>query len=143
MNLYELTTALTTAFGNDVPVYYHHVIVQEGEDLPVPYIITNEEELAPFRADDCNYYQFTNNTVTLYTDTFDVSLMKQLEKVFDDNGVTYERSSDWDEGQMLFYYTYTVGLVDLDEEEDPPTPDPDPEPEPEPEPEVNENGNEG
>lgn len=129
MDLYELTTALTTEFGNDAPVYYHHVVVQEGEDLPVPYIITFAEELAPFRADDCNYYQFTNNTVTLYTETFDTALMKRLEKVFVDNRIPFERTTDWDEEQMLFYHTYTVGLEDLPEEEDPPTPTPDPEPE--------------
>lgn len=116
MNLYDLTAVLTTTF-QAVPTFYHHVIIQEDEELPVPYIVTNSESLAPFRADDSNYYAFVRNTVTLYTERYDVELMNQLEEVFNSNCIPFERTTDFDEQLMLFYTEYVVQLDELVEEE--------------------------
>ena len=116
MNLYDLTTLLTTEFGASVPVFFHHVNVQENEELPGPYIITNSQELAPLRADDCNYFAFVRNTVTLYTERFDPDVMKKLEKLLTDNEIPFSRSNDFDDAQMLFYTEYVVQLDDLEEE---------------------------
>ena len=117
MNLYDLTTLLTTEFGTKVPVFYHHAVVQDEEDLPVPYIVTNSVEITPFRADNSNYFTFVENTVTLYTERFDPDLMKDLEDVFNNNCIPFERSTDFDEEQMLFYTEYDVGLDELSDPE--------------------------
>lgn len=114
MNIYDLTTLLTQEFGQD-KVFYHHVFVQEGQELPVPFIVTNVEYLNPFYADNKNYYLAVNNTVTLHTERFDLDLMARLEKVFNDNAISFSRTNDWDEEQELFIATYTV---ELDEVED-------------------------
>lgn len=116
MNLYDLTAVLTTSFQS-VPVFYHHAIIQEGEELPVPFIVTNSESLSPFRADDSNYYAFVRNTVTLYTERYDVELMSSLEDVFNSNCIPFERTTEFDEQQMLFYTEYVVQLDELVEEE--------------------------
>lgn len=116
MNLYDLTDLLIKAFRTTAPVFYHHVIVQENEELPVPYIITNSEELSPFRADDCNYFQFVRNTVTLYTERYDPDLMKKLEKLLKKYEIPFSRSTDFDDAQLLFSTEYVVELEDLEEE---------------------------
>lgn len=117
MNLYDLTEVLIQEFGTSVPVFFHHVIVQENEELPVPYIITNSQELAPLRADDTNYFAFVRNTVTLYTERFDPEVMKKLEELLTSNDIPFSRSNDFDDAQMLFYTEYVVQLDDLSEEE--------------------------
>lgn len=117
MNLYDLTTILTNTFKKKVPVFFHHVLVQEDEELPVPYIVTNSQELAPFRADDSNYFSFVRNTVTLYTERFDVDLMKRLEDLFTSNKIPFTRSQDFDDAQLLFITEYVVQLEELEEEE--------------------------
>ena len=87
------------------------------EELPVPYIITNSQELAPLRADDSNYFAFVRNTVTLYTERFDPEVMKKLEDLLTSNDIPFSRSNDFDDAQMLFFTEYVVQLDDLSEEE--------------------------
>lgn len=115
MNLYELTDILKTEFGSNIPVFFHHVLLQENEELPVPYMITNAEELTPFRADDCNYFQFVRNTVTLYTERYDPETMKQVEVLLTNNLIPFSRSSDFDDDQLLFITEYVVELDDLED----------------------------
>lgn len=115
MNLYELTDILKTEFGKNIPVFFHHVLLQENEELPVPYMITNAEELTPFRADDCNYFQFVRNTVTLYTERYDPETMKQVEALLTNNQIPFSRSSDFDDDQLLFITEYVVELDDLED----------------------------
>lgn len=117
MNLYDLTSLLDDKFSKTAPVFYHHAVVQDGEELPVPYIVTNSEEIAPFRADNSNYFSFVQNTVTLYTDRFDPEMMGEVEKVFNDNCIPFERSTDFDEEQMLFFTEYDVQLDELSDPE--------------------------
>lgn len=113
MNIYDLTTLLTTEFGSD-KVFFHHLIIEENQELPVPFIVTNVEYLNPFRADNINYYQAVNNTVTLNMERFDMDLMAQLEGVFRDNGIAFTRDNDWDQDQQLFFATYTVELDEVE-----------------------------
>lgn len=115
MNLYDLTDILTREFKKSIPVYFHHVLLQENEELPVPYIITNSEELTPFRADDCNYFQFVRNTVTLHTERYDPETMKQVEALLTNNQIPFSRSSDFDDDQLLFITEYVVELDDLED----------------------------
>lgn len=118
MNLYDLTALLNESFNKKAPVFYHHVVVQDEEEAPVPYIVTNSVEISPFRADNSNYFTFVQNTVTLYTDRYDPDLMAELEAVFNANCIPFERSTDFDEEQMLFYTEYEVELDELGGDED-------------------------
>lgn len=118
MNLYDLTALLNESFNKKAPVFYHHVITQDEEEVPVPYIVTNSVEISPFRADNSNYFSFVQNTVTLYTERYDPDLMAELEAVFNNNCIPFARETDFDDEQMLFMTEYEVELDELGGDED-------------------------
>lgn len=110
MTIETLTTLLTEALGDAIPVFFHHVFIEEGEEIPPVYIVTDSTGVNPFRADNINYYMSYINTVTVCTASFDETVLATVEGVFNDAGIPFERETDFDDDQYLYLTVYEVNL---------------------------------
>lgn len=110
MTISELTTALETEFGQNFPVFFHHAFIEEGEEIPASYIVTDSTGVNPFRADNINYYISYVNTVSLYTAIFNQTLMDKVEKVLNDNNIPYDRTTEFDDDSLMYATVYTIEL---------------------------------
>ena len=117
MTIVDLTSALISAFPK-IPVYYNHVIIEEGQEIKPPYIVTNSETINPFHADNCNYYTFVNNTVSLYVGTLSEKYLTMLDKFFTKNGIKFDKNLSFDEFSYLNDLEYTVQLDEVEDSED-------------------------
>lgn len=110
MTIAELTAALETEFGQNFPVFFHHAFIEEGEEIPAAYIVTDSTGVNPFRADNINYYTSYINTVSLYTAIFNQTLMNKVEKVLKDNNIPFDRNTDFDPETLLYETVYSIEL---------------------------------
>lgn len=117
MTIIDLTTALTTAFPK-IPVFYNHIIVEDGDELNPPWIVTNHEDINPFFADNKTYWLGTRNTVTQYVAKLTETNLKRLDRFFDQNEIPFQKEINFDEMEMLYSIQYTVQLDDLEVSDD-------------------------
>lgn len=110
MTIQELTDLIETKFGESVPVYFHHLLVDYGEELPPVYIITDSQDINPFRADNTNYYVQVENTATIWMSTYDETLLAKMDAVLTEASIPYNRTAEYDETTMMFYTEYSLEL---------------------------------
>ena len=110
MTIETLTSMLTETLGESIPVFFHHVFITEGEELPPVYVVTAQTGVNPFRADNKNYYMSYLNTVTVCTATFDETILVQVEGILNNAGVPFERSTEFDDDTLLYLTVYEVNL---------------------------------
>lgn len=115
MTIIDLTSKLIEEFPK-VPVFYNHVVVEEGQELNPPYIVTNSEGINPFHADNCNYYTFVRNTVDLYLGTLTEKTLLMLDKFFVKYGIRFDKNESFDEFAYLYQIEYVVYLDEVEEE---------------------------
>lgn len=124
MTIIDLTSALISEFTN-IPVFYNHIVVEEGDEINPPYIVTNHDTINPFHADNKTYWSFTKNTVTLYVGKLSERYLKILDNFLDGQNIPFQKNITFDELEMLYAIEYDVSLDDLEyTEPDPPVPDP-------------------
>lgn len=116
MTIIDLTAALIDAFPK-IPVFYNHIIVEEGAETPPAYIVTNSEQTNPFHADNKTYYAFVSNTVKLYVGNLSEKFLSMLDKFFKKNGIAYTKDVNFDEFAYLYEIAYTVSLDEVEDEE--------------------------
>lgn len=110
MTIETLTSLLTETLGESIPVFFHHVFIAEGEEFPPVYVVTNQTGINPFRADNKNYYMSYVNTVTVYTATFDETILDEVKGILNDAEIPFERSTDFDDDTLLWATVYEVNL---------------------------------
>lgn len=117
MNIIDLTSELITAFPK-IPVFYNHIVVEEGQELTPPYIVTNSEETSPFHADNCNYFSFVRNTVSLYVGKLTERNLQMLDKFFNARNIPFSKKTTFDEFSYCYEIEYTVSLEDIEVTQD-------------------------
>lgn len=117
MNIIDLTSELISAYPK-IPVFYNHVVVEDGQELPVPYIVTNHETIDSFFADNQSYWIASANSVTLYVAKLSEKYLKMLDKFFGLRSIPFGKSVSFDELTMVYSIVYDIQIDDIPEQED-------------------------
>lgn len=88
-----------------IPFAYHHFT--EGESPEPPFICYLLPGSNNFAADGMVYYKINEVHIELYTDFKDLAVEQQLEDVFDEHGIFYNKSETWIESEKLYEVLYT------------------------------------
>lgn len=91
-----------------IPFAYHHFA--EGESPEPPFICYLLPGSNNFSADGKVYYKINEVHVELYTDLKDLAVEEQLEEVFDEHGIFYNKSETWIESEKLYEVLYTFEM---------------------------------
>lgn len=87
-----------------IPFAYHHFA--EGESPEPPFICYLLPGSNNFAADGKVYYKINEVHIELYTDLKDLAVEQQLEDVFDEHGIFYNKSETWIEREKLYEVLY-------------------------------------
>lgn len=87
-----------------IPFAYHHFA--EGESPEPPFICCLLPGSNNFAADGKVYYKINEVHIELYTDLKDLAVEQQLEDVFDEHGIFYNKSETWIESEKLYEVLY-------------------------------------
>ena len=87
-----------------IPFAYHHFA--EGESPEPPFICYLLPGSNNFSADGKVYYKINEVHIELYTDLKDLAVERQLEDVFDEHGIFYNKSETWIESEKLYEVLY-------------------------------------
>lgn len=87
-----------------IPFAYHHFT--EGESPEPPFICYLLPGSNNFAADGMVYYKINEVHIELYTDLKDLAVEQQLEDVFDEHGIFYNKSETWIESEKLYEVLY-------------------------------------
>lgn len=93
-----------------IPFAYHHFA--EGESPEPPFICYLLPGSNNFSADGKVYYKINEVHIELYTDLKDLAVERQLEDVFDEHGIFYNKSETWIESEKLYEVLYTFEWED-------------------------------
>lgn len=109
MTLFELLTDESET-GLDIPVAYSHFDNQQGspDHIEPPYLLYIGNGQDNFKADNNFYWSRNRYQVEYYFTKKDESLEDQIEQMFKDHGLLYEKSEDVyieEEGVFVIYYT--------------------------------------
>lgn len=85
-------------------VAYHHF---EDKKTP-PFLIYENDVPETFKADDIVYSKTDKFIVYLITDKKDIEQEQQLEKLFDDNHIPYEKDEDYIETEKIYQIMYSI-----------------------------------
>ena len=88
----------------NLEVAYNHF----NKKIEPPFIIYDDDDPTTFKADDKVYKKINNYIVDLVTSKKDVKLENQLEQLFDDNNIPYEKTSDYIEDEKIYQIEYTI-----------------------------------
>ena len=91
-----------------IPFAYHHFA--EGESPEPPFICYLLPGSNNFSADGKVYYKINEVHIELYTDLKDLAVEQQLEDVFDEHGIFYNKSETWIESEKLYEVLYTFEM---------------------------------
>lgn len=88
-----------------IPCAYNHF---EGKVSP-PFIAYTEISPEVFNADDYNYSMDNNFQVELVSDKKDVDLEADLETLFNNNHIPFEKMDDiYDDSERIYIITYEI-----------------------------------
>jgi hypothetical protein len=94
------------------PVAYSHFIESENSPVPDPpfvcYLVTDSDN---FYADNVVYKQILNVQIELYTDTKDLEVEANIERVLNDNEIPFSTSEVYIESEAMFQKLYEVRLL--------------------------------
>ena len=98
----DIYTLLNTM---NIPVAYDHF---KNDNTIPPFVLYRNDDTDTFKADDKTYYKENNYIVDLITDKKDVSLEEQLETVFNNNNIPFDKSEDFIESEKIFQIRYLI-----------------------------------
>lgn len=96
--IYELL--MTT----NLKVAYDHFVVP----VEPPFILYREDIPETFKADNYVYYKTNTHIVDLVTEKKDVELEEKIEKLFNDNQIPYEKTSDYIDDENIYQIEYSI-----------------------------------
>lgn len=89
-----------------IPASYHHFEVEEAINPPfICWIIPGSDN---FAADGNTFYEISLLNVELYTDQKDIEMEKQVEKVFDINGLFWNKTETYIESENMYEVLYEL-----------------------------------
>lgn len=100
--LYELlqTTGL--------PVAYDHFSLDPDNEINPPFILYRNNDLVTKTADDKVYCKFHSYIIDLVTDEKDYLLESNVEKIFDDNYLPYDKEEDYLDEERVYQIRYFI-----------------------------------
>lgn len=99
LELYTLLTSLK------LPVAYDHFI----DMSELPGIVYREATDNVFYADDVSYYAQNQFEVVLITKYKDVELEDDLEDLFTQNDIAFEKQEYFNDAERVYFIEYTIG----------------------------------
>lgn len=99
IDIYPLLT------GMKIPVAYDHFV---NDDTLPPFILYRNDDTETFKADDKTYYKENSYIVDLVTEKKDVSVEEQLETIFNNNNIPFDKVEDYIESQKIFQIRYFI-----------------------------------
>lgn len=93
----------------EVPFRYHHFTQKEMKEIPLPIIVWNVPGTDNFFADGQVYKKIRKLDIEIYADEKDWELEEKLEKVLDENGITWEQTaSEWLQSESMWESLYEM-----------------------------------
>lgn len=96
--IYNLLTTM------QLPVAYDHFTTK----VTPPFILYKFDNADALFADDHTFFRKDNFSVWLVTDLKDVALEKQLETIFDNNFIPYEKSETFIASERIYQVSYEI-----------------------------------
>lgn len=101
--LYELLSQL------QIGVYYDHFVGTPCQpNVELPFILYRVDSTNTLKADDKVHYQDNNYIVDLVTEVKDVELESQLEELFTDNYIPYDKEEDYLSDERIYQIRYFI-----------------------------------
>lgn len=101
-NLYELLSTL------NIPVAYDHFEEYPLNKVTPPFITYTNTDPTTTKAEDVTWHSHNNYIIDLVTDKKDVQLEAQLESLFFDNEMPYDKEENYIDDERIYqirYYT--------------------------------------
>lgn len=96
----------------NIPLAYSHFNHSEENPAPSPpFMVYKEEDSNNFGADNKVYKKFIDYSIELYTDSKDLDLEEQIEKILDDNEIFYDSIELYISTERLLQKVYTITLT--------------------------------
>lgn len=90
-----------------IPVAYDHFI--DDKDLQPPFIAYREVVPSTFKADNKTYFKNNEFEVEVITEKKDLVLEGQIEKLFDENDIPYDKEDEiWDNDEKIYHNIYII-----------------------------------
>lgn len=97
----ELKTLLLSL---ELPVAYDHF----KKKVEPPFILFWNNDTTTFKADDKTHWKDNNYLVDLITDIKQPELETQLETIFDNNYIPYDKSEDFISSEQIYQIRYYI-----------------------------------
>lgn len=92
-----------------IEVWYDHFVSSPTKpNIVPPFILYRVEDTATLKADDKVHYQENNYIVDLITDVKSVVLEQQLEQLFNDNYLPYDKEETYLGTERIFQIRYFI-----------------------------------
>lgn len=110
MTIKELGDLLATIqIGqHSIPVAYDHFEESVGIKVAPPFILFRVIDTTTIKADDKVHYQDNNYIVDLVVDKKDLNLESQLETLFNDNYLPYDKEEDFLSEEHIYQIRYFI-----------------------------------
>lgn len=102
--LYELLKTIRVD-ENQLPIAYHHFTTPN--QVP-PFIVYSIESYDSLKADDKVHCLINNYLVDLCTDIKNESLELQIEQLFDDNHIPYDKEESYIDSERIYQIRYFI-----------------------------------
>lgn len=94
----------------EIPVAYNSFDVS-SYDVEPPFCVFYYPSSDNFAADDKVYSKIENVSIELYTNEKDFDLEQQIETIFDEHLIVYEKTEMYIEQERMFETLYTTQII--------------------------------
>ena len=94
--------------GKKIPNVYHSFKLNGNEVPSLPYIVYFVDSVDTIGADNKVAYKENRYIIELYTKINNTSLEEQIEKLFDDNNIFYEKFEAYIQNEGMFQIAYHI-----------------------------------
>lgn len=100
----QLFTLLKTI---SIPVAYDHF--DDNKVMLPPFMAYREQPKETFKADNKTYYKDYDFEIELVTLKKDIELEEEIETLFNDNNIPYDKSDEiWDSEEKIYHIFYEI-----------------------------------
>lgn len=92
-----------------LPFTYYSFPIDQAPSLP--YLVYYYPNYDDFSADNINYIPIPQLNVELYTENKDFELEKQVESVFKEYGLFFDKSETYIQQEHMFQILYTIEFI--------------------------------
>ena len=92
-----------------LPATYHHW--QPGHVPPLPYLVYLVDEQRYFAADNVVYQKIASVRLELYSDRKNFAAEEQIERIFEEDEIVYDKYEEYIESEKLFEQVYEFEVM--------------------------------